>query len=180
MELPNGTVLMHGPAPYNPAKAHEYYLRTRELKGRKKGSSTFSVSRPNGRTVNLTTRELTEQRLYAAKRINDIKGKLAELNLKLRDAIREAMDKKVKAGRKADKPATAAEKSKAARESSKYRDKHKQELATKSKRETAKKTATLKDEDPVAELQTKIGEIKKRLSAAVAIQRALTGATKNN
>lgn len=37
MELPNGEVLMHGPAPYDPKKAHAYYLRTRELKGRKKG-----------------------------------------------------------------------------------------------------------------------------------------------
>jgi len=28
---------MHGARPYDPKKAHEYYIRTRELKGRKKG-----------------------------------------------------------------------------------------------------------------------------------------------
>jgi hypothetical protein len=37
VELPDGTTLMHGRTPYDPKKAHDYYLRTRELKGRKKG-----------------------------------------------------------------------------------------------------------------------------------------------
>jgi len=37
MLLPNGEVLMHAKAPYDPKKAHEYYLRTRKLKGRKPG-----------------------------------------------------------------------------------------------------------------------------------------------
>lgn len=37
MELPNGEVLMHAGRPYDPKKAHEYYLRTRKLTGRKKG-----------------------------------------------------------------------------------------------------------------------------------------------
>lgn len=35
MELPDGTILMHGSRPYDPAKAREYYLRTRKLKGRR-------------------------------------------------------------------------------------------------------------------------------------------------
>ena len=37
MELPNGEVLMHAGRPYDPKKAHDYYIRTRKLKGRKKG-----------------------------------------------------------------------------------------------------------------------------------------------
>lgn len=37
MKLPDGTILMHGKRPYDPAKARAYYLRTRQLKGRKKG-----------------------------------------------------------------------------------------------------------------------------------------------
>lgn len=36
MRLPNGTTLMHGTTPYDPAKARAYYLRTRKLKGRNK------------------------------------------------------------------------------------------------------------------------------------------------
>lgn len=36
MKLPDGTTLMHGKRPYDPAKARAYYLRTRHLKGRQK------------------------------------------------------------------------------------------------------------------------------------------------
>jgi hypothetical protein len=179
MRLDDGTILMHGKKPYDPVKAHEYYIRTRQLKGRKTGSPTFSVRRPGGSTVTLTTRQLTEQRAYAAKRINDIKLRLSELNSKLSVALREAREKKVKTEREAKKPPTAAEKSKAARESEQYREKHQQKLATKRKTAAAR-TNKSEEADPVKELQTKIGEIKKRLSAAVAIQRALTGAIRNN
>lgn len=178
MRLPDGTILMHGRTPYDPVKAHEYYIRTRQLKGRKKGSPTFSVRKPGGKTVTLTARELTEQRAYAAKRINDIKLRLAELTSKLSVALREARDKKAKSEREAKKPPTAAEKSKAARESKKYRAKNQQKIAN--KRKSAARTEKSKEADPVEALQTKIGEIKKRLSAAVTIQRALTGATRNN
>jgi len=44
MELPNGEVLMHGPRPYDPKKAHDYYIRTRHLKGRKKGQVNPKVA----------------------------------------------------------------------------------------------------------------------------------------
>lgn len=39
MQLPDGTTLMHGKQPYDPAKARAYYLRTRHLKGRKKAAA---------------------------------------------------------------------------------------------------------------------------------------------
>ena len=48
MQLPNGSVLMHDRSPYDPKKAHEYYLRTRKLKGRKKG---VTQPAPAGRVV---------------------------------------------------------------------------------------------------------------------------------
>ena len=174
MRLPDGTILMHGRTPYDPVKAHEYYIRTRQLKGRKKGAPTFRVSKPSGKTVILTSRELTEQRAYAAKRINDIKLKLAELTSKLSVALREARDKKAKSEREAKKPPTAAEKAESRKESKKYRAKNKQQLAN--KRKSTTRTEKAKEADPVEALQKRVGEIKKRLSAAVAIQRALTGA----
>lgn len=176
MRLDDGTILMHGRAPYDPVKAHEYYIRTRQLKGRKKGQPTFSVKKPSGSTVVLTARQLTEQRAYAAERINNIKQKLAELTSQLHKAMGEAREKKAKSEREAKKPPTAAEKSEAARESKKYRTKNRQKLANKRKSEAR----TEKEADPVKALQTKIEGIKKRLSAAVAIQRALTGAVRNN
>lgn len=45
MKLPDGTVLMHGSQPYDPKKAREYYLRTRKLKGRKKGKGVDPAKR---------------------------------------------------------------------------------------------------------------------------------------
>ena len=39
LKLPDGGVLMHGKRPYDPAKAREYYLRTRKLNGRKKAAA---------------------------------------------------------------------------------------------------------------------------------------------
>lgn len=179
MRLDDGTILMHGRAPYDPVKAHEYYIRTRQLKGRKKGSPTYTVTKPSGKTVTLTGRELAEQRAYAAKRVNDIKLKLAELQSKLVAALGDAREKKAKSEREAKKPPTAAEKAEAARESKKYRTKNRQKIANQRK-SAARTEKTKKEADPVKALQTKIGEIKKRLSAAVAIQRALTGAVRKN
>ena len=178
MELPDGTILKHGRAPYDPVKAHQYYLRTRQLKGRKKGSPTFTVRLANGKTVELTARQLTEQRVYAAKRVNDIKQKLAELSTKLKQAMSEARKEDAKSAREAKKPDTAAEKSKAARESKKYRDKNQQKLAT--KRKVAAKTKSEPKKDSVAQLQTRINDVKKRLTTALSIQRALAGATKKS
>lgn len=180
MRLPDGTTLMHGKSPYDPVKAHEYYLRTRQLKGRKKGTS-YTV-RYQGKTVKLSAKELAEQKAYAAKRVTAIKEKLAELNVKLKEALREAQKKQAKSKREASKPPTAAEKSEAARESKKYRDKHKQELATKSRKaaaESRNKTDKTNKEDPVESIQRIIDKVSSNLKAAVARQRALAGATQN-
>jgi hypothetical protein len=170
------------PFQYDPAKAHEYYIRTRQLKGRRTGvgkpASTYTVSLGDGSTTILTGQQLAEQKAYAAKRVSEIKKSLLELGSQLRKAMRDAKEKKAKAEQKAAKPPTAAEKSAAARESKQYREKHKTELSTKSKTEAKKKSAH--HVDPVAELETKITKIKDSLTAAVAKQRALATATKNN
>jgi hypothetical protein len=178
MRLSNGTTLMHGPRPYDPVKAHEYYMRTRKLKGRTRGAPTFTVKTRTGNTVVLSARELAEQKQYAAERISNIKEKLNELNAKLRVAMREAQAEKAASEREAAKPKTAAEKAADARDAEKYRDKHKGEIASKRRAKAAKTKAAPKD--PVAALETKIDGIKKKLKAAVAIQRALAGATRNN
>lgn len=45
MQLPDGQVIMHGDRPYDPKKAHEYYVRTRKLKGRKKAAAKVVASK---------------------------------------------------------------------------------------------------------------------------------------
>ena len=47
MQLPDGTTLMHGKKPYDPAKARQYYLRTRRLIGRQKGTTKEPTKRPD-------------------------------------------------------------------------------------------------------------------------------------
>lgn len=167
-------------APYDPVKAHEYYIRTRELKGRKKAAPRFTVRKSTG-TVELTGKELAEQRAYAAKRVSEIKNRLAELSNELNKLRSEAREKKAESEREAKKAPTAAEKSEAARESKQYRESHRQSLSTKRKGGSSGSTTRSKStRDPVATLERTIREVKTRLTAAVAIQRALAGATRSN
>jgi hypothetical protein len=187
MKLPDGTILMHANAPYDPRKAHEYYLRTRKLKGRKPGAAQPTAPSTGGAKVipirkkhtqveQLTPQQLNEQRQYAAARVQQIQEKLSKLNAALKKKMAEAK----KAEAKAKKPPTAAEKAKAARESKKYRSKHKQAIATKAKQQSAKDKASGKapSSDSVEGLQKQIDAVKKSLTAAVAAQRALAKATK--
>ena len=196
MRLNDGTILIHDGAPYDPVKAHEYYIKTRHLKGRHKGpsrpvtvrshtrnvsrgkGSSYTVRLSNGKTVTLTRQQLVEQRVYAAKRVSDIKNRLTELTSKLKQMMQEAHKKKADANKKP----TAADKAKAAKQSKQYRQKHKQTLANKAKaakaKTPAKKTKTTKD--PVADLQHKITAIKDQLKTAIATQRALSAAKQNS
>lgn len=184
--------------PYDPVKAHQYYIRNRHLKGRRAGQGTpvtsprshspsYDVRTLSGKTVTLSGRELAERKAYAAKRIGHIKRRLAELNTLLRKSMADAKAKKNVAEKKASTPKTAVEKSKAAREAKKYQDTHKQEIATKRHTVAAKQpktkvvatTTKSKKKDHVAELETKINEVKNKLTLAVANQRSLFSATRN-
>jgi hypothetical protein len=57
MRLPDGTILMHGKQPYDALKAHQYYLRTRHLKGRKK-SDSYTIITSDGKTVQISAEKL--------------------------------------------------------------------------------------------------------------------------
>lgn len=177
MKLPDGSTLMHDGAPYDPAKAHEYYLRTRKLHPRTKGGVTQPALRPAGsftvksgnKTVKLSAQSLQEQKTYAAFRVKIIQNRLKTLNVELQKRVAKA-----KAG------PTAADKTKAAKESQAYRDKHKQELANKRKAAAAKKAPVKKPTtDTVATLRTRITHAKSDLQAAVAKQRELAAAKRN-
>jgi hypothetical protein len=172
-----GSIIIHAKEPYNPAKAHEYYLRTRKLHPRKRGA-TFTVTRANGKTVKLTAKQLQEQKEYSAKRVAHIKKNLADLNVLLRDKLQKAKESAAKAA----KPPTLAEKAKAAREAEKYRKSHKQSLANKAK-QAASKAAPSKSKTPkvdtVDSLKADIKKTRANLKAAVANQRALATAKKN-
>lgn len=150
--------LRHYAADYDPKAAHEYYLRTRKLKGRRPGRGdviTEDDPRWNPKTMgnrrgsldprrgktqeqihkDARTRqrkELTEAIGRLNDRLNRLEALIKERETEERQANSKAKAKKERAAKEKDKPKTAAEKAEAAREAEKYRDKHKQELKGKS------------------------------------------------
>lgn len=163
---------------YDPAKAHEYYLRTRKLKGKKTGTAVAPKGRPVGKQ--LTTHSVAapkqktalEHRKEVAARVESMKGRLEKLRKLLRQLVKEAQirsgvdpkDQKAKAKATAgSEKLTAAEKKEAAKRSKEYREKHKAELA--------KETLTAQEKrlsEQIKDVEAKITKAKAELKAAVA------------
>lgn len=195
MKLPDGTELTHAGQPYDPVKAHEYYLRTRKLKGRKKAAflpdrrqprrpASYTVDVGGGKQIKMSPQELAKQKKYAAQRVKEIKEKLTKLNRLLKEKMREA-EKAERKSKENAKPDSAAEKADKARDSKKYRDEHKQELKNKDKKDAAKSGGSTKGskddkgESEVARLKRSVVKANKNLKVAVRRQKALASATKN-
>lgn len=173
-------------AHYDPFKAHEYYIRTRKLHPRQKGSGRTVVNR--GRTrLRPATPNLQKQRAEAAAQVDSLQKKLSQLNQALKVALaKEAKPKKPKYLGGGGKP-SAADKAKAARLNKKYRQKHKQQLKTKAKQASAKSgggsggsssgkgTATTKKSGSGSStaIRAAITRVQQALAAAKARQRAL-------
>jgi hypothetical protein len=167
---------------YDPIYAREYYLRTRKLKGRKKGAAdTSGTGRPQAK---VQSNAKAKQRRVLAAQIQNLEIKLNKLEDLIKKKMREeasvnrkAKAKKERAQKEANKPKTAAEKAKAARENKKYRDKHKQELksksdstagggSSKSKSKTSGSEATVSDLKALAtRVRGKIEVAKQKLAA---------------
>jgi hypothetical protein len=176
----DGSILVHAKEPYDPRKAHEYYLRTRKLHPRQHGAATYTVTRADGKTVKLTAKQLHDQKEYAAKRVAHIKKNLADLTVLLHDKLKKAKESAAKAA----KPPTLAEKAKAARDAEKYRKAHKQSIANKAKQAASKVSSSGSKSkaakvDTVDSLKADIKKTRANLKAAVANQRSLATAKKN-
>jgi len=136
--------LLHVALGYDPVKAHEYYLRTRKLKGRQPGSG----KQPEGfakANANRHDSAKAKQKKELAARIQSLSAKLSKLEALIRKREHEAASedrkgkaKKERAAKEKDKPKSAADKAKAARENEKYRKKHHQQLKTKAKQASNK------------------------------------------
>jgi len=123
--------LLH--AIYDPVKAHEYYVRTRKLKGRQRGHSDDPRTGKTREQIHNDAR--AKQRQELTQQIANLEAKLVKLEAKIREKEhaeasenRKSKAKKERARKEADKPKTAAEKAEAARENKKYRERHKQQL----------------------------------------------------
>lgn len=196
-ELEIERLLQH--AFYDPQKAHEYYLRTRELKGRKKANpkvhvyedgSTDTIAVYNKKRgidprTGKTRQEIAKnakakQKKELQERIGRLGDRLNKLEalIKKREHEEASEDRKGKARKERaakdrDKPKTAAEKAEDAREAKKYRDKHKQELKSESKKAdgksgggSSKKGASKSKKHSVTELKTLATKVKGQLAVA--------------
>jgi hypothetical protein len=170
---------------YDAEKAHEYYIKNRELKGRKKGvADTIStgVSRA-AIPAHAKPKHAPVPSPVSAKQKAELKANVASLQDRLHKLEKLIKDKEAvlkrnaqrnkTAARNKDKPKTAADKAKAARENSKYRDKHKQELKNKAKKAAAKSGhgGGAKEHKPdskksIAELKNLATKVKGQLAVA--------------
>lgn len=150
---------------YDPAKAHEYYLKNRDLKGRKKAApkpppgvrpaatNAIKAHPPKnsqdpraGKTkAEIHKNSRTKQRKELAAAIQGLQERLVKLEALIKKRIheedshaRKSAGKKERAAKESAKPQTAAEKSKAARASKKSADKHQQSRKTQAKQAPAK------------------------------------------
>lgn len=172
---------------YDPVKAHQYYLRTRKLKGRKKGRAQpvsdvgagrlvkTALASPAGKKPVSNNPQLQRQRQQAAARVSTLRQKLSELNARLKEKMAEAKE----AEAKEKKGPSSSEKREAAERSKDWRAKNQQKVKQQEKQRAAKEKnqpETKKSgggDDSIEGIRTAITKVKGALDKAVARQRAL-------
>lgn len=161
---------------YDPVKAHEYYVRTRKLKGRKKaGEKAVSglLSSVGATATGQKKQGHAQQKARLDKQIGDLRTRLTKLNAELKKRMAES-----------SKPDTAAEKADAARSSKEWRAKNQQKVKSqneKKAKEAAKASPSSSGgsktksggSNSVEDLKGTIKKVRDQLSAAVARRRAL-------
>jgi hypothetical protein len=170
--MPDDSALLHGRV-YDPAKAREYYLRTRHLKGRRAGVAQRVSSRTA--TLKATPTLKSASRDQAEARLAALKGRLEQLRKLLAERVeiaqkRSGVDKKDPndAASPADKqkeekgksPSTAAEKREAAKRSKEWREKHPNKLPPSG--------GGTNVSEEIAAVQKQIAEVQDQLKAAIA------------
>lgn len=168
---PDDSALLHATKPYDPQKAREYYLRTRELKGRKSGSKETPIGRrPAAPSKQKSHPKASNLRLVAESRQASLEVRLNNLRdvlAKLLEKAKEGIDTETKSDPATKKtsdsksskqePLTGAAKAKAAKASKDYYEKNKEP--------SAKDDEKLKER--IEEVRQKILKIREELKAAI-------------
>jgi hypothetical protein len=156
---------------YDPAKAHEYYERTKQLKGRDKGSAEDSSgSGSNTQTALAPDRQAA--RAAAAARVKSLNGKLA----KLQAALKAARAKSSTSSKSSDKPSAGEANAKQKAANKQYYAKHKNEIANDRKAEaksTPEKASAKAEPRGIEELESAIRNTLGELKAAIAKLKSL-------
>lgn len=148
---------------YDPQKAHEYYMRTRELKGRQTSSNKTSANDGKLKVVPSKAPKKSskqQQREAAEQKVARLASKVLRIKKALRAAQQALSDKRL-AEEKAnsDGKSTVAEKN----ASKKYRDKHKNDAKKGGGSSSDKKKAS---ELGVEELEKRVSSLKSALKSA--------------
>ena len=179
-----GNYLSHA-GDYDPAKARDYYLRTRKLKGRKKGSvdvpsgdrpsSSAGGPGPRGRPTASVLNVSQKNQAAAAERVANITARLTKLQGVLSKLLEDAgsssstskeqsksEDSKKSTEKKTDeKPLTAKEKADARDRAAKSYEKNKE-----SSKEASGMTSEERDKK-VAQVRAQIADIRAKLKKAI-------------
>lgn len=162
-------VLVHGE--YDPVKAHEYYMRTRELKGRRKASSSIGTktATSTGTTKIATSKRKADSKSVTAVRVAALKIRLAKLKEVLESLQREAKARSGVEPKRETKPADAKGPARSTRPSTSV-EKAKAAKEARERYEKLNPEQSLKDE--IASVEAKIAKARERLSQAVGRARA--------
>lgn len=149
-------------AEYDPVKAHDYYERTKQLKGRKPGSPTPHLQNRKASTAQVQTAE---------QKVKAIKEKIEKLRALLREKV---------AAAKSDKPETqnSSQKAAEAKKDAAYYDKNKESIKAKAKATgggSSSSPAKTADSMSADELRSAISAAVTQLKSAIANAQKLRG-----
>lgn len=158
----------------------EYYLRNRQLKGRKGAANLPGQKAASGKEATTQKNQPNQQQQELQKRIARLRTRLKSLKTQLSEVLAKAKEKKEKAAKtkttsKKDETQTTAEKQKAARESRKYRETHKSELKAKQEKAKKEKEKSPKKLDDMteSEIRAEIKSVQRKLNEAIARARSM-------
>lgn len=164
IDLINEVIAIHGNTPYDKVKAHEYYLRTRQLKGRKKAAPVAPKGRPvMAKMVSASEHQKIHKQTVA--RLARLTTKLHSLQNALKEAEQALQNKRQQAQKNSDGKTTAKERQAAKQ----YRDTHKAQIkATEKKASSSGGSSAPKSVSQMSEseLTTRVTHIKHLIASA--------------
>lgn len=157
-------VLAHA-GTYDPAKARAYYLRTRELKGRRRGMTKTTTSTRDRSGPSPPAKKTPTQRRGEAE------TRVAELEARL-ERLRDVLEELVEAAKKRSGVDTKPNKSEKSSDNSKTNESKKGEkLSVSEKKEAAKRSQEYRDKNPslnnqARELSSSIEDVQEQIRDA--------------
>ena len=166
MTPPDDSALLHARAPYDPAKAREYYLRTRKLKGRRSVRVVAPKGKGRPHAVPVPVKKSNRQA--------ELKAERAALEKRL-DRLRDILAQKVKAAKSRSGVEDHSKKSsreKAAKDQRGKNDKpltasEKRQKADKAREDYKKEHGSTSVSQEIADLRKQIADIRARIDAAI-------------